>query len=68
MKATRTPPREGYVVISNQTVGWAKTLITRLSEGRPVNPLEIQDIQRELDQYDPLDTILQEAAHVHPQA
>lgn len=64
MKATRTTPRKGYVVISNQTVGWAKTLITRLSEGDPVNPLEVQDIQRELDNCDPLATIIQEAAHV----
>ena len=66
MKATKPSAKTGYVVISHHTVAWAEMLITRLSEGQPVNPLEVQDIQRELSKFDPLNTILQEAGHVHP--
>jgi hypothetical protein len=51
-----------YVVIDEQTVKWAQTLILRFSQGDPINRLEVTDIQRNLSNYDDLTVILQEAS------
>lgn len=50
-----------YAVINRRTILWARGLITRQAEERDVDPLEVEDVLRELNDYDPLDVILEEA-------
>jgi len=49
------------VVIDEMAVQWSAGLIRRLTTQDIVNPAEVTDCLRDLDQRDPLGTVLREA-------
>ena len=53
--------RKQYVVVDEMAVRWSAGLIRRLIAKDPVNPAEITDCLRALDQHDPLGVVLREA-------
>ncbi|MDD2329036.1 MAG: hypothetical protein PHZ13_12210 [bacterium] len=53
--------RKQYVVIDEMAVQWSAGLIRRLTTQDIVNPAEVTDCLRDLDQRDPLGTVLREA-------